>query len=86
MEIDGDVLSEMQRGHTAKARSIATNFRECFTTAAGKFVLDRLIRITVLRPTVTPEATQFEAGIREGRADLVRQILQQIEFSETGGK
>jgi len=76
----------MQRGSTAQARSIATNFRECFSTEAGKFVLDRLINITILRPTVTPESTQFDAGIREGRADLVRQILQQVEFAETGGK
>ena len=79
-------MSEVHRGNTAKARGIATNFRECFATDTGKFVLDRLISITILRPTVTPESTQFDAGIREGRADLVRQILQQIEFAETGGK
>ena len=66
----------------AKGREIASRFHECFRAEAGQFVLDRLIAITILRPTVTPGSTQFDAGIREGRADLVRQILAQIETAE----
>jgi hypothetical protein len=84
LEIDGEVLNQRKAGDAAKAREIASRVHECFRSDAGKFVLDRLIQITLLRPTVTPAASQFEAGIREGRADLVRQILQQIETAENG--
>jgi len=68
----------------AKGREIASRFHECFRTESGRFVLDRLINITILRPTVTPESTQFEAGIKEGRADIVRQIMANIELAERG--
>ncbi|HCY12759.1 MAG TPA: hypothetical protein DG414_02870 [Gammaproteobacteria bacterium] len=68
----------------AKGREIASRFHECFRTEPGRFVLDRLINITILRPTVTPESTQFEAGIKEGRADIVRQIMANIELAERG--
>ncbi|MAN64437.1 MAG: hypothetical protein CMI60_21100 [Parvibaculum sp.] len=68
--------------NVVKGREIASQFHECFRTDAGQYVLNRLISITLLRPTVTPAATQFEAGIREGRADIVRQILTQLETAE----
>ena len=68
--------------NASKGREIASRFHECFRTEAGQYVLNRLISITLLRPTVTPAATQFEAGIREGRADIVRQILTQLETAE----
>ena len=68
--------------NAAKGREIASRFHECFRSDAGQYVLDRLIAITLLRPIVTPASSQFDAGIREGRADLVRQILTQIETAE----
>ncbi len=67
----------------AEARRIATTFHECFRTESGQFVLDYLIKLTILRPTVTANSTQFEAGIREGKADLVRMILVQMEVAES---
>jgi len=81
LDIDGP-------GHTkedeAKGREIASRFHECFRTEAGQYVLNRLIDVTILRPVVTPASTQFEAGIREGRADIVRQIMANIEQAERG--
>ena len=68
--------------NAAKGREIASRFHECFRSDAGQYVLDRLIAITLLRPIVTPASSQFDAGIREGRADIVRQILTQIETAE----
>ena len=68
--------------NAAKGREIASRFHECFRSDAGQYVLDRLIAITLLRPIVTPASSQFDAGIREGRADIVRQILAQIETAE----
>jgi hypothetical protein len=80
LEID----EPQSREDEATGRHIASCFHECFRTEAGKFVLDRLINITILRPTVTPASTQFEAGIKEGRADIVRQIMVNIELAERG--
>ena len=85
LEVDDDSFSGNRAEEVARAREIASRFHECFRSEAGKYVLDRLIDITLLRPIVTPAATQFEAGIREGKADLVRQILQQLDIAENQG-
>lgn len=65
---------------------VADLYRRVFSTADGKKILAILIHGTVMQPTVTPSSTQFEAGIREGRADIVRGILKQIELAQTGGQ
>ena len=83
LEIDDLAQARSRHAQANESREIATRFHECFRTDAGRYVLNRLIQITVLRPTVTPTSTQFEAGIREGRADLVRQILAQLDIAET---
>tara|TARA_Y100001963_G_scaffold126352_1_gene178766 strand:+ start:974 stop:1297 length:324 start_codon:yes stop_codon:yes gene_type:complete len=83
LEIDDLAQARSRHAQANESREIATRFHECFRTDSGRYVLNRLIQITVLRPTVTPTSTQFEAGIREGRADLVRQILAQLDIAET---
>lgn len=81
LDLEGEPIQELKAEQQAEAREIASLFYQCFTTDAGKVVLDRLITITIMRPTVKPHSTQFEAGISEGRADIVRQILQQLELA-----
>lgn len=66
--------------------AIAQLYRETFSTESGRKVLAILLSQTVLQPTVTADATQFGAGIREGRADIVRSIMKQIEIANTGGQ
>lgn len=83
LEIDDEAQARARFAQASEAREIATRFHECFRTDSGQYVLRRLVEITIMRPTVTPQSTQFEAGIKEGRADLVRQILAQIELAET---
>ena len=66
-----------------EAREIASLFHQTYVqNDAGALVLNIMIQKYLLKPTVTPNATQFDAGIREGRADIVRQILLNIEIAE----
>lgn len=83
LDFDTSHLDEKQR---QKAVEFASLYRKVFESPAGKKILRHMIRVTVLQPTVTSDSPQFAAGIREGRADIVRGILQQIELAKTGGK
>lgn len=82
LEIDSDKIQEIKDAQEVEGREMASLFRQAFTSDAGKLVLDIMIKQTLLKPTVTPAATQFEAGIKEGRCDFVRQILINIELAE----
>lgn len=63
--------------HLELAHTIARTFK----TPDGKKVLDVLVKRYLLNDIVTPNDTAFAVGIRQGRADLVKQILGQIEIS-----
>ena len=52
-----------------------------FSETEGKEVLTALISRYLLCDIVTPSDTQFSAGIKQGRADVVKQILAHIEIS-----
>ena len=45
-------------------------------------MLQRLKEITIDRPVLNANSTQFGAGMREGQNTLVRQILEQIAIAE----
>lgn len=77
-------VTEMDEEQKALALEFASYYRQIFETDAGKRVLEHLIKMTLLQPTVQPMDSQFAAGIREGRADMVRSIMRQIEFAKTG--
>lgn len=84
LDLDNPVIQQQRENLTAQAKSIAELFSSCFRTDAGKAVLDILVKQTIMRPVVTNNATQFQAGIREGQNDLVRQILANIELANAG--
>lgn len=83
LELDSEALEEIRKAQEMEGRELASLFHQCYVqNDAGRIVLDIMIKKTLMRPTVTPAATQFEAGIREGRADMVRQILLNIAIAE----
>jgi hypothetical protein len=81
LDLEGDQLNQMRADNEAKAQEIASQFYQCFSSDAGKFVLNRLTSITVERPVLYVNSTQFGAGIREGQNQIVRQILEQIKLA-----
>lgn len=83
LEIEGDKLEAIRKEQEAEGRNLASLFHQAFVqNPAGQRVLEVMIKQTLMRPTVKPASSQFEAGIREGRADLVRQILLNLEIAE----
>lgn len=83
LEIDGDKLQEIRKEQEVEGRNMASLFHQTYVqNDAGKRVLEIMMKQTLLKPTVRPASSQFEAGIREGRADMVRQILLNIEIAE----
>lgn len=57
---------------------------DTFSTPSGQALLTWLVATFIARPTVHPNDTQFAAGIREGQADVVRQLLTNIEIARRG--
>lgn len=82
LELDGEFIEQQKAEQEAKAREIASMFHQCFSTDAGKFVLDRLKSVTLDRPVLSDTSTQFGAGIREGQNSIVRQIVEQMEIAK----
>ena len=67
-----------------KALELAGQIHQAFKEGSGKYVLEYLVSSFLTKPIVRPGEDAFAQGIREGRADVVRQILQNIEFSKQG--
>ena len=68
----------------AKGFEIAKMHADVFNTEAGQKLLAHWIKVFVARPIVRPGDDQFTAGIREGQADVVRQLLTQLEHARQG--
>jgi len=82
LDIEGDAVQQLKAESEKKARDIASRFYGCFSTEDGEFVLNRLKEITLDRPVLNPNSTQFGAGMREGQNAIVRQILDQIAIAQ----
>ena len=83
LEIDDEGIKKTQENQKAEGKAIASRIHRVFVqNEDGAKVLQDMVAMTLLRPTVMPQSTQFEAGINEGRCDLVREILQNIEIAE----
>lgn len=65
-----------------QASEIATAYYSCFSTESGQWVIEDLVNKFLTKPIVRPGEDAFAQGVREGRADLIRQILIQIEYAK----
>jgi hypothetical protein len=63
------------------AMRIARMHAVVFDTEAGQALMQHLIRTFLCRAIVRPGEDAFAQGIREGQANVIRQILAQIEFA-----
>lgn len=66
----------------SQAREIANAYFNCFNTEAGRWVLEDLVNKFLTKPIVRPGESSEANGVREGRADIVRQILLQVEYAK----
>ena len=82
---DQDARRELlAREAWAKGFEIAKLHADVFATDAGQKLLAHWLRAFYAFPIVRPGEDAFAQGIREGRADVVRQILVQIEIARQG--
>lgn len=65
-----------------RAGEIASLYFSCFNTEVGQVVLEDLVNKFLTKPIVRSGEDAYAQGIREGRADLIRQILIQIEYAK----
>lgn len=65
----------------------ASLYRQCFSSSAGRYVLNDLIEMFFKQRIVesTDPPGSFAPGIRQGQADVVKRIFHMIEFANTGG-
>jgi len=81
--LNGPVVEE---GNYDKAIELASQFRIAFDSGSGKYVLEHMVSTYLTKPIVRAGEDAYAQGIREGRADIIRQILAQIEFAKKGEK
>jgi len=60
----------------------ARRVERVFSTEDGKEVLDAMVRRYLMIDIVVANDTQFSAGIKQGRASVIKAILGQIELSK----
>jgi hypothetical protein len=65
-----------------QASDIATLYFTCFGTDVGNRVLENMIEAFMTKPVVRSGEDAYAQGIRQGRQDVVMQIIQQIEFAK----
>ncbi len=60
----------------------ARRVERVFSTEDGKEVLEAMMRKYLMVDIVVAQDTQFSAGIKQGRASVIKAILGQIELSK----
>ncbi len=86
-EIDG-IVDPKQADRTRKEQvDHASMYRQCFSSPAGRYVLNDLIECFFKQDIVVGEDPpgSLNPGIRQGQAHMVKRIFFMIEFANTGG-
>jgi hypothetical protein len=76
----GEAIPKEEKGNP-EYLEFANKVAKTFGTRDGKAILEAFIQRYLLVDIVTDTTTQFGAGRRQGHADVVKQILAQIEIS-----
>jgi hypothetical protein len=81
---DDPRLEQQRREAWAAGHEIAKMHADVFNTPAGQRLMRHWIAQFYAYPIVRPGQDAYAQGIREGRADLVRQVLVQLELARRG--
>lgn len=81
---EGTRLDAQSREAWAKGFEIAKMHADVFNTEAGQKLLAYWIKVFVARPIVRGGEDAFAQGIRGGQADVVLQLLTQLELARQG--
>lgn len=81
-EESADIRRVATGEHWHAAMRIAKMHAVALNTDAGKVLLEHWVRTFLCRAIVRPGEDAYAQGIREGQANVIRQILAQIEFAK----
>ena len=82
LDLDNEAFDKLKEEQEKEGRSLASIFHQAFVqNDAGKIVLDLMIK-QYLAKTI-PDGKVTKAGRQAGKADLIREILLNIELAES---
>lgn len=76
-----------QQTKEAYAREIAdinAAYARLFSTEDGKYVLDHMVKMNLAVPVATKGDDLLDIGVKQGRANLVNEVIQRIEADKIG--
>jgi hypothetical protein len=76
-----------QQTQEAYAREIAdinAAYARLFSTEDGKYVLDHMVKMNLAVPVATKGDDLLDIGVKQGRANLVNEVIQRIEADKIG--
>lgn len=80
---DPEELQRKQHEEQTRGQKLDYLIHRTFAqTESGKELLELWKDSLIMRPCVTPNSTQFQAGIEEGKKEIIRNILLTIKKVE----
>ncbi len=73
-----------QEAYKAELDDINAAYGRLFSTDDGKYVLDHLAKMNLAVPVATKGDDLLDIGVKQGRANLVNEIIQRIEVDKNG--
>lgn len=67
-----------QVAYAQEIEDINAAYARLFSTEDGKFVLDHMVKHNLAVPIATQGDNLLDIGVRQGRANLVNEIIQRI--------
>jgi len=77
--------AQTQEEYAAELQEINNTYCRVFNTDDGKFILDHLAKTQLTGAIAMQNDTYLDIGEKQGRANLVKEIIQRVERAKTGG-
>lgn len=75
---------QTEEAYKAEVESINAAYARLFNTDDGKFVLDHMVKMNLAVPVATQGDDLLDIGVKQGRANLVNEIIQRMEANRHG--
>lgn len=73
-----------QESYAQEIEDINAAYARLFSTEDGKFVLDHMVKYNLAVPIATKGDDLLDIGVKQGRSNLVNEIIQRMEVNKNG--
>lgn len=73
-----------KEAYLAELEEINAAYSRLFSTDDGRYVLDHLAKMNLAVPVATKGDDLLDIGVKQGRSNLVNEIVQRIEADKVG--